>query len=72
MSIYDLKKKLRLKDADLKQLTSFQTVAGFMLAHLDKIPKPGDFFERSQYRFEVVDMDHNRVDKILVKKIASK
>ena len=72
VSIYDLKKKLRLKDADLKQLTAYQTVAGFMLAHLDKIPKPGDFFERSQYRFEVVDMDHNRVDKILVKKITSK
>ena len=31
----------------------------------------GDIFEKAGYRFEVVDMDNNRVDKVLVKKIIS-
>ena len=33
--------------------------------------KTGDFFEKSGYRFEIIDMDNNRVDKILVKKMIS-
>ena len=48
---------------------TYQTVAGFVIAHLERIPQSGDFFEKSGYRFEVVDMDSNRVDKILIKKI---
>lgn len=69
--IYDLKKKLHLRDLTYEDLSAYQTTAGFVIAHLEKIPKTGDFFEKSGYRFEVVDMDNNRVDKILVKKIAS-
>ncbi len=69
VSIYDLKKKLHIPGSGLKNLGTYQTVAGFVLAHLDKIPKSGDFFEKMGYRFEVIDMDDNRVDKILVKKI---
>ena len=70
VSIYDLKKKLRLQELTNKDLSNYQTVAGFIIAHLEKIPKTGDFFEKSGYLFEVVDMDNNRVDKLLVKKIA--
>ncbi|MDO8741727.1 MAG: hemolysin family protein, partial [Candidatus Roizmanbacteria bacterium] len=67
--IYDLKKKLRLQGLTNDDLGTYQTVAGFVIAHLEKIPQSGDFFEKSGYRFEVVDMDNNRVDKILIKKI---
>jgi putative hemolysin len=42
------------------------TLGGFVMAHLEKIPTAGDHFEWSGYRFEVVDMDERRVDKILV------
>lgn len=68
VSIYDLKRKLRLQELTNKDLSAYQTTAGFVIAHLEKIPKAGDFFEKYGYRFEVVDMDDNRVDKILVKK----
>lgn len=67
--IYDLKKRINFRDLTSRDLDMFQTAAGFVIAHLEKIPKAGDFFEKSGYRFEVVDMDKNRVDKILAKKI---
>lgn len=67
--IYDLKKKLHLQELSNKDLSNYQTVAGFVISHFEKIPKAGDVFKKQGYRFEVVDMDNNRVDKILVKKI---
>src|SRR3990167_4132213 len=69
VSIYELKKELHLQELTNQDLSNYQTAAGFVIAHLEKIPKTGDFFEKSGYKFEVVDMDNNRVDKILVKKV---
>jgi putative hemolysin len=48
--------------------TDYKTLAGFMLSHLGNIPTSGQFFTHHGYRFEVLDMDRNRIDKILVKK----
>jgi putative hemolysin len=42
------------------------TVAGFMLTHLNRIAKVADHVEVEGYRFEVVDMDGRRIDKVLV------
>lgn len=69
VSIFDLKKKLRLLELTKKDLSVYQTTAGFVIAHLEKIPKSGDIFEKHGYQFEVIDMDNNRIDKILVKRI---
>lgn len=69
VSIYDLKKKFGLQELTNKDSSLYQTAAGFVIASLDKIPKTGDAFEKLGYRFEVVDMDDNRVDKILVEKL---
>jgi putative hemolysin len=44
----------------------YQTLAGFVIAHLGHIPRAADGFEWGGFRFEVVDMDANRVDKILL------
>ena len=44
----------------------FHTLAGFMVTELGKIPATGDVFEWNNLRFEVIDMDGNRIDKILV------
>ena len=70
VSIYDLKKRLHLHELSNRDLSTYQTAAGFVISHLEKIPKTGDVFEKYKYRFEVVDMDHNRVDKIMVKRSA--
>lgn len=41
------------------------TVAGFVISALDRVPRTGDAFEWRGWRFEVVDMDRRRVDKVL-------
>jgi putative hemolysin len=51
------------RDAD------FQTVAGFILAELNHLPVVGEVFEKGHWRFEVVDLDGRRIDKILVSRI---
>ncbi len=51
----------------------YRTLAGFMLSRLGRIPAAGDHFEwdgaGDARRFEVVDMDGHRVDKVLVSKV---
>jgi putative hemolysin len=43
----------------------YQTVAGFVLAHLRRLPETGEAVEVSGWRFEVVDLDGRRIDKVL-------
>jgi putative hemolysin len=45
---------------------SFQTLGGFMMMQLECIPAPGDYVEWGGLQFEMVDMDGNRVDRVLV------
>lgn len=45
----------------------YTTVAGFVLHQLGRIPRPADHFDWDGLRFEVVDMDGRRVDKVLVR-----
>jgi putative hemolysin len=51
------------KDAD------YQTVAGFVLAEMNRLPNVGEFFEKGHWRFEVVDLDGRRIDKLLVSRV---
>ncbi|MBK9131491.1 MAG: HlyC/CorC family transporter [Gammaproteobacteria bacterium] len=50
----------------LTQDASFHTLAGLMLHQFGHVPSAGEHFVMDNYRFEVVDMDGHRVDKILV------
>ncbi len=45
----------------------YQTLGGLVMAFLGRIPKSGDHFDWSGFRFEVMDMDGHRVDKVLIK-----
>jgi putative hemolysin len=51
------------RDAD------FQTVAGFILAEMNHLPNVGETFDKGHWRFEVVDLDGRRIDKVLVSRI---
>jgi CBS domain containing-hemolysin-like protein len=44
---------------------SFHTIAGFMLRQLGYLPKVGEHFDHEGWRFEVVDLDGRRIDKVL-------
>ncbi|MBN3898917.1 MAG: HlyC/CorC family transporter [Nostoc sp. NOS(2021)] len=51
---------------------SYQTLGGFVITNLGRIPAAADYFEWQSMRIEVMDMDGNRVDKVLVIPKASK
>jgi putative hemolysin len=48
----------------------YHTLGGLAMAALGRVPRTGDVFERRGHRFEVVDMDGNRVDRVLVSRTA--
>ena len=50
----------------------YETLGGFVMLHLGRIPKSADLFEWNGLRFEVMDMDNKRVDKVLVTTIPAK
>lgn len=47
----------------------FHTLAGFVVAQLGRLPTVGERFELGGLRFEVVDMDGRRIDRVLVSRI---
>jgi putative hemolysin len=54
---------------DFKEIKqNISTVGGFIMYMLDKVPAKGDHIRFENYRFEVTDMDANRVDRILIVK----
>lgn len=44
----------------------FDTIAGFILHELERIPKTGDKLEWKDFKIEILDMDGHRIDKVLV------
>jgi putative hemolysin len=46
----------------------FETVAGFVLDTMRHLPSPGETFQVGPWRFEILDLDGRRIDKVLVKK----
>ncbi len=48
---------------------SYNTLGGFVMLQLGRVPQIADKFDWGGLRFEVVDMDRNRVDKLLVARL---
>jgi putative hemolysin len=46
----------------------YNTLGGLAMLALGRVPRVGDLFVRGSYRFEIVDMDGNRVDRVLVRR----
>jgi putative hemolysin len=57
---------LRMVDQERDQNAAYTTLAGFAIQRLGRIPRSGDHFKAYGRRFEVVDMDRHRVDKVLM------
>ena len=66
MPVDDFEETLQLESLPEEENGIYQTIGGFVMTHLEKVPSTGDHFEWGGYLFEVVDMDEHRVDKILV------
>jgi len=54
---------------DLPEHRDYATTAGFALSVMKRFPDEGDVFEVPGWRFEIVDMDGRKIDKLLVSKI---
>ena len=48
---------------------AYHTIGGFVMARLGRVPKAADHFEWGGMRFEVIDMDGRRIDKVLVSRV---
>lgn len=50
-----------------REAGNYETLAGFVMARLGRVPQPADHFDYSNLYFEVMDMDDIRIDKMLVR-----
>lgn len=64
----DFLQEFEIEIQNRKEYSGFDTMGGFALEILKEIPDTGDKFTWEGYDFEIVDMDKNRIDKILIKK----
>lgn len=53
----------------IPDIRSYHTVAGFVLQDFGSLPEVGASFARDGWRFEVIDMDGRRIDKILASRL---
>jgi CBS domain containing-hemolysin-like protein len=65
--IEDLKHALEIDEMPDEE--NYETLAGFMMYRLRKIPRPADTVIYGNYKFEVVDVDHFKIDQLLVTRL---
>lgn len=68
LPIDELKDLLDVDELPEEDKVGYQTVGGFVMNQIGSIPTTGQHFHLLNYRFEVVDMDDRRVDKVLLSK----
>lgn len=66
LPVSDLKELLNVEELPGEGRGNFQTLGGFIVTRMGHIPRASDHFEWNEFRFEVMDMDGNRVDKVLI------
>lgn len=69
LPVADLKDLFELRKLPLEDEGTFTTLGGFVMTYLGRVPAASDHFECDGVRFEVLDMDGNRVDKVLVQRL---
>jgi putative hemolysin len=65
----ELKEHLELDALPDEEEDHYESLSGLVMSQLGRVPITGDHFAWDGYRFEVVDMDGRRVDKVLVAKL---
>lgn len=67
LSTDEFKEIFHVKRLPGEETGYYQTIGGFVMMHLGRIPSTGDKFVWDDLSFEVVDMDENRIDKMIIK-----
>ena len=58
-----------LLNIDLPENRDYETVAGYLLSHLHRLPATGECVDAQGWRFEVVDLDGRRIDKVIASRL---
>ena len=66
LNVDDFKDQMKIDELPSENESDYRTLAGFIITHLGHIPKIGHSFEAVGYKFEIIDMDGNRIDKVLL------
>ncbi|HEY7715979.1 MAG TPA: hemolysin family protein [Candidatus Binatia bacterium] len=66
LSVDEFKELFNIETLPGEKKDSFQTLGGFLFTQMGKVPSVSETFEWNGLRFEIVDMDGKRIDKVLV------
>src|SRR5690606_12474381 len=66
LGIEDFAELVGVSEDEWSDIGGFRTVAGLVMTHLGRIPRAGETFELSGMKFEIVDLDGPRIDKVLI------
>ena len=66
LPISEFKDYFEFEELPLEEKNGYNTVAGFVVTNIGHIPQAGNHFVWEGFRFEVIDMDGTRVDKVLI------
>lgn len=69
LSIHELQDTLHLRSLPRTGKIPFHTLGGFILCLMGRIPRAGEWTSWQDWRFEVIDLDGNRIDTILASRI---
>lgn len=68
----ELKELFHIRRLPGERAGHYQTLGGFVMTYMKRIPSAGDHFECCGWRFEIMDMDGHRVDKVLLEPVQEK
>jgi putative hemolysin len=66
LSVDEFKEIFQLDSLPGEKRDAYQTLGGFLFTQMGRVPSTADQFEWNNLRFEIVDMDGKRIDKVLV------
>ena len=69
LPVSEFKDYFEFEELPLEEKNGYNTVAGFVVTNIGHIPQAGNYFVWEGYRFEVIDMDGTRVDKVMVMQV---
>jgi putative hemolysin len=72
LSLDKFKEIFELEELEEEDTGNFHTLGGFVMLRLGRVPAVGDHFEWNGLRFEVMDMDRHRVDRMLVARLPAR
>jgi putative hemolysin len=64
--VHEFKDRLGLRELPEEDKGRYHTLSGMLMLELGRVPRTGDAIDWDGWRFEIVDMDNKRIDKVLV------